>query len=93
MTLIKPAVHGYNVIYDGNTYETNILVAEKEEWAEILNTNFRPYQTPVSAQELKIPGTTPRGEVTRDWGVVATSTRTIGGILAGTGSAEETPAE
>jgi len=93
MTLIKPEVHGYNVIYDGNSYETNILVANKEEWAELLNTYFRPYQDPVAANELKIPGTTPAGEVTRDWGVVATSLRTIGDILAGTGPAEETPAE
>ncbi|MBQ3008184.1 MAG: LCP family protein [Oscillospiraceae bacterium] len=93
MSLIKPAVHGYNVIYDGNTYETNILVAEKTEWADILNTHFRPYQDAVSADELKIPGTVPSGEVTRDWGVVASTYRTIGGILAGTGSAEETPAQ
>lgn len=85
MTLIKPAVHGYNVIYDGKTYETNILVAEKEEWAEILNTYFRPYQSEVSANNLKIPGTVPAGEVTKDFGVVPTSKTTIGEMLSGAG--------
>ena len=81
MTLIKPATHGYNVIYEGNTRETNIQHFEKEELADILNEYFRPYQDPVAAEDLKIPGTIPAGEVTRDWGVVASSTTTIGGLL------------
>ena len=81
MTLIKPATHGYNVIYEGNTRETNIQHFEKDELADILNEYFRPYQDPVAAEDLEIPGTTPAGEITRDWGVVASSTTTIGGLL------------
>ena len=68
-------------IYEGKTNKSNILVADKEDWANVLNTYFRPYQDPVAAEDLEIPGTTPAGEVTRDWGVVATSTTTIGGLL------------
>ena len=83
MTLIKPATHGYNVIYEGKTRELNIQHFVKDELAETLNTYFRPYQDPVSADQLKIPGAPPKGEVTRDWGVVAASTTTIGGLLAG----------
>lgn len=83
MTLIKPATHGYNVIYEGRTYELNIQHFVKEDLAETLNTYFRPYQDPVAAQDLEIPGTPPKGEVTRDWGVVAASQTTIGSLLAG----------
>lgn len=83
MTLIKPATHGYNVIYEGKTKELNIQHFVKEDLAETLNTYFRPYQDPVSADQLEIPGAPPKGEVTRDWGVVAASTTTIGGLLAG----------
>ena len=81
MTLIKPATHGYNVIYEGKTRELNIQHFVKDELAETLNTYFRPYQDPVSADQLKIPGAPPKGEVTRDFGVVAASQTTIGALL------------
>ncbi|MBQ7903424.1 MAG: LCP family protein [Oscillospiraceae bacterium] len=81
MTLIKPATHGYNVIYTGNTYELNIQHFEKDELADTLNEHFRPYQDPVPADELEIPGTPPAGEVTKDFGVVAASETTIGELL------------
>ncbi len=81
MTLIKPATHGYNVIYTGNTYELNIQHFVKEDLAATLNEYFRPYQDPVSADQLKIPGAPPAGEVTRDFGVVAASKTTIGELL------------
>lgn len=87
MTLIKPATHGYNVIYTGKTYELNIQHFVKEDLADTLNEYFRPYQDPVSASELEIPGTPPAGEVTRDFGVVAASKTTIGELL-GNASAE-----
>lgn len=85
MTLIKPATHGYNVIYEGKTYELNIQHFVKEDLAETLNTYFRPYQDPVDAKDLEIPGEPPKGEVTRDWGVVAASTTTIGSLLGNAG--------
>ncbi len=81
MTLIKPATHGYNVIYTGKTRELNIQHFVKDELAETLNEYFRPYQDPVSADQLKIPGAPPAGEVTRDFGVVAASKTTIGEML------------
>jgi len=81
MTLIKPATHGYNVIFEGRTNELNIQHFVKEDLADTLNEYFRPYQDPVPAEELEIPGAPPAGEVTRDWGVVAASETTIGGLL------------
>jgi len=81
MTLIKPATHGYNVIYTGKTYELNIQHFIKEDLADTLNEHFRPYQDPIPADQLEIPGEPPAGEVTRDWGVVAASETTIGELL------------
>ena len=81
MTLIKPATHGYNVIYTGKSYELNIQHFVKDDLADTLNEYFRPYQEPVPADQLKIPGAPPAGEVTRDWGVVAASKTTIGDLL------------
>ena len=88
MTLVKPAVHGYDVIYEGKTNKSNILVADKEDWANVLNTYFRPYQDRISADRLKLPGTPPAGEVVADYGRVPGSLRTIGDILAGAQPAE-----
>ena len=88
MTLVKPAVNGYDVIYEGKTNKSNILVADKEDWANVLNTYFRPYQDRISADRLKLPGTPPAGEVVADYGRVPGSLRTIGDILAGAQPAE-----
>ncbi len=82
MSIIKPAVHGYDIRYASNGKLYNILVAEKEEWAEILNTNFRPYQDPVPREKLGLPGVRPEGEIVNDWSVVKTTVTTIGGILS-----------
>ena len=81
MVLIKPATHGYNVIYEGRTRETNIQHFVKDGLADTLNEYFRPYQEPVPADQLKIPGAPPAGEVTRDFGIVAASKTTIGDLL------------
>ncbi len=81
MTLIKPATHGYNVIYEGKTRELNIQHFVKDDLADALNEYFRPYQDPVPADQLEIPGAPPKGEVTRDFGVVAASKTTIGELL------------
>ncbi len=86
MTLIKPASHGYDVIYRGGTTKYNVLIAQEEEWVNILNEYFRPHQDPVPAEDLDLPFTLPEGEMVRDYGIVATTKQTIGDILAGTGN-------
>ena len=72
LKIIKPSVHGY--IADGQA----IVTVEEEEWLNILNENFRPYQEPVA--EIIIDDI---GEITQDYGATKTSVQTIGGILAG----------
>lgn len=72
MQIIKPSVHGY--VADGQA----IVAVEEEEWLRILNENFRPYQDPVEDIILD-----EMGEITQDYGLVETTTQTIGGILAG----------
>ena len=74
MQIIKPSVHGY--VADGQA----IVAVEEEEWLRILNENFRPYQDPVEDIILD-----EMGEITQDYGLVETTTQTIGGILAGAG--------
>ena len=72
MQIIKPSVHGY--VADGQA----IVAVEEEEWLNILNENFRPYQEPVTeinTEEL--------GEITQDYGATKTTIQTIGAILAG----------
>ncbi|MBR2027873.1 MAG: LCP family protein [Oscillospiraceae bacterium] len=72
MQIIKPSVHGY--VADGQA----IVAVEEEEWLNIINENFRPYQEPVEdivTDEI--------GEITQDYGVTQTTTQTIGAILAG----------
>ena len=88
MTLVKPSLHGYDVIKTGKSSATNVLVCEGEQWAELLNQYCRPHQEPIPVEGLKIPTTPPAGEVVRDYGVTAPSIRTIADILAGTNSAE-----
>ena len=84
MTLIKPSVHGYDVIKEGKSSPTNLLVCEEEQWAEYLNTYCRPHQTPVSAADLTIPSMPPKGEIVRDYGVTQDSVTTIAEILGKT---------
>ena len=74
MQIIKPSVHGY--VADGQA----IVAVEEEEWLRILNENFRPYQDPVEDIILD-----EMGEITQDYGLVETTTQTIGGILSGAG--------
>ena len=88
MVLIKPSLHGYDVIKTGKTSATNILVCEEQQWADLLNQYCRPHQAEVSAEQLKMPDAPPAGEVVRDYGVTEKSIRTIADILAGTNTAE-----
>lgn len=73
MQIIKPSVHGY--VLGGQA----IVAVEEEEWINIINENFRPYQEPITdikTDELD-------GEITEDYGATQTTTQTIGSILAG----------
>ena len=82
MTIIKPSLHGYNVIKTGNTSYTNVLVCEEENWAELLNEYCRPHQDSKSADQLKMPNQPPAGEVVRDHGATRPSVQTIADIMA-----------
>ena len=81
MTIIKPSLHGYDVIPTGKTSASNVLVCEERQWADLLNEYCRPYQDQRTARELSMPNMPPSGEVVRDWGVTATTIQTIGDIL------------
>ena len=82
MTIIKPSLHGYDVIKTGNTTRTNVLVCEEENWAELLNEYCRPHQEDKSADVLKMPTQPPEGEVVRDYSATRPSVQTIADILA-----------
>ena len=88
MALIKPSLHGYDVIKTGKSNATNILVCEGQQWADLLNQYCRPHQDEIPVDQLEIPVVPPAGEVVRDYGVTAPSIRTIAEILAGTNTAE-----
>ena len=81
MTIVKPSLHGYDVIKEGKTSATNILVAEGENWARLLNEYCRPYSDDISAADLKIPTQPPKGEIVRDHSVTQSTITTIGDLL------------
>ncbi len=81
MTLVKPPLHGYDVIRTGKTTRSNVLICEEREWADLLNEYCRPYQEKKTARDLTMPYMPPRGEVVADYGVTARSIRTIADIL------------
>lgn len=82
MYLIKPPLHGFDIIKTGNTSATNVMVCQEEEWARLLNEYCRPLQEDKSARDLKMPDSPPEGEIARDYGVTRASIQTIGDILA-----------
>lgn len=81
MVIIKPSLHGYDVLKPGAKNSTNVLVCEEEQWAEYLNEYCRPHQEPKSADELSMPTNPPAGEIVRDHGVTSSSIMTIADIL------------
>ncbi|MEG2192150.1 MAG: LCP family protein, partial [Oscillospiraceae bacterium] len=79
MSIIKPATHGYLSVNPATGKNVAIVVAEEKEWADVLNEHFRPYQKPLSAQELHMEG--PNWEVAQDYGYVSGSVQTIADIM------------
>lgn len=81
MVIIKPPIHGYDVIKTGKTSHTNILTCEKDEWADLLNEYCRPYEQAILPGEISLPDTPPAGEIIRDYGLTRQSVQSIGDIL------------
>lgn len=88
MVLVKPQLHGYDVIKSGNSTATNVLVPVEENWAELLNTYCRPYQDASDESVLQLPTRPPAGEVVRDYGITEDSITTIGELLNNAGPRE-----
>lgn len=82
MVIIKPPMHGYDVIKTGNTSATNVMVCVEDRWAQLLNEYCRPYQDLKSDADLKMPYRPPEGEIVRDYGVTQETIQSIGDILA-----------
>ena len=78
MAIIKPGVHGYDIRTKRNGVQ-NLLEIPQDEWLEIINKHFRPYQDPV--EELNIDEI--EGEVVNDWGATSITVTNIGDLLAG----------
>ena len=73
MALIKPGIHGYDVKTSRNGVQ-NLLVIPQEEWLEIINKHFRPYQDPVESLNIDEID----GEIVTDWGATSITVTNIG---------------
>ena len=80
MAIIKPGIHGYDIDTSRNGVQ-NLLVIPEEEWIEIINKHFRPYQEPVEALNIDEID----GEIVRDWGATNITVTNIGDLLANAG--------
>ncbi len=77
MAIIKPGIHGYDVQTSRNGVQ-NLLEIPQDEWLDVINKHFRPYQDPVEALYIdELPG-----EITRDWGATGIEVTNIGELLA-----------
>ena len=88
MVLIKPELHGYDVIKTGKKSATNVIVPVEDNWAELLNTYCRPYQNESDGSVLQLPTQPPAGQVVRDYGITESSITTIGELLNNAGPRE-----
>ena len=88
MVLVKPELHGYDVIKTGKNSATNVIVPVEDNWAELLNTYCRPYQNESDGSVLQLPTRPPAGEVVRDYGITESSITTIGELLNNAGPRE-----
>lgn len=79
MALIKPGIHGYDVKTKRNGTQ-NLLEIPQQEWLDIINTHFRPYQEPVESLNIDELD----GEIVKDWGATGITVTNIGDLLAGT---------
>lgn len=88
MVLIKPELHGYDVIKTGKNSATNVIAPVEDNWAELLNTYCRPYQNESDGSVLQLPTRPPAGQVVRDYGITESSITTIGELLNNAGPRE-----
>ena len=88
MVLVKPQLHGYDVIKTGKNSATNVIVPVEDNWAELLNTYCRPYQNESDGSVLQLPTRPPAGQVVRDYGITESSITTIGELLNNAGPRE-----
>ena len=80
MAIIKPGIHGYDVKTSRNGVQ-NLLEIPQDEWLEIINKHFRPYQDPVEALYIdELPG-----EIVKDWGATGITVTNLGDLLANAG--------
>lgn len=80
MVIIRPGTHGYNIDTPRNGVQ-NLLEIPQQEWLDIINKHFRPYQDPVEALNIDPI----EGAVVTDWGAVGISVTNIGDLLANAG--------
>ena len=80
MAIIKPGIHGYDVKTSKNGVQ-NLLEIPQDEWLEIINKHFRPYQDPVEALNIdELPG-----EIVNDYGATGVKVTNLGDLLASAG--------
>ena len=80
MAIIKPGIHGYDVKTSKNGVQ-NLLEIPQDEWLEIINKHFRPYQGPVEALNIdELPG-----EIVNDYGATGVKVTNLGDLLASAG--------
>ncbi|MBP1551493.1 MAG: LCP family protein [Oscillospiraceae bacterium] len=79
MAIIKPGIHGYDIRTKRNGVQ-NLLEIPQDEWLEIINKHFRPYQEPVEALHIDEI----EGEVVNDYGATGITVTNLGDLLAGT---------
>lgn len=77
MAIIKPGIHGYDVKTSRNGTQ-NLLEIPQQEWLDIINKHFRPYQDPVEALDIDEI----EGEIVNDWGATGITVTNIGELLA-----------
>lgn len=77
MAIIKPGIHGYDVKTSRNGTQ-NLLEIPQDEWLDIINKHFRPYQDPVQALDIDEI----EGEIVNDWGATGITVTNIGELLA-----------
>lgn len=82
MHLVKPQLHGYDVIKTGHTNYSNVLVPVESNWVALINQYCLIHEEDTSEAAAGLPTRPPAGEIVRDHGVTEESITTIGDLLA-----------
>ncbi len=81
MALVKPQLHGVDVIKTGDKSYTNILVPVESNWVELINEYCLIYEDDLTEEKYGLPVAPPAGEIVKDHGITADSVTTIGDLL------------